>query len=126
MHNNPWIVDILLVLWNADPRTGMIEGELVWNLRILRHKPGVKRPEAFDATVRSCINHHTSQSAEWIKDGRRPENDILYSPKGKGSGTWAIKSRDRAIAKIIASLRITPEQLAAAVAEAREKLRKKP
>jgi Leu/Phe-tRNA-protein transferase len=83
---NPWIVDILLVLSHADPRTGMTEGDLVWNLRIVRNKPGVKRPEAFDAVVRSCINHHTSQSSEWIKDGSRPENDILYSPKGKGVG----------------------------------------
>jgi hypothetical protein len=125
MRNNPWIVDIILVLWNRDPRIGMTEGELVWNLRILRHKSGVKLPEAFDATVRSIINNHTSQSDVWRKNGERPEDDILHSPEGKGSGTWAIKRRDRAMAKLINNGYVTPEQLAEALAEVRNKLGKK-
>jgi hypothetical protein len=121
----PWIVDILLAVWDADPHRGMIKGDLDWNVRLLRHKAGLKLPQAFAETTQSTINHHTSQSEVWRKNGSRPDDDILYSPMGEKSGTWAIKHRDRAIRKIIASLRITPEQFAPLVDETRKKLGKK-
>ena len=94
-------------------------------MRILRHKAGLKLPQAFAETTQSTINHHTSQSEVWRKNGSRADDDILYSPLGEKSGTWAIKHRDRAFRKIIASLRITPEQFAALLDEAREKVGKK-
>jgi hypothetical protein len=60
-------------------------------VRILRHKAGLKLPQAFAETTQSTINHHTSQSEVWRKKGSRADDDILYSPLGEKSGTWAIK-----------------------------------
>jgi hypothetical protein len=60
----------------------------------MRHADHLPTPKAFTETVQSTLNHHTSQSKVWDKN---PENDLFYSPKGKGSGTWAVH-QDKAIA----------------------------
>jgi hypothetical protein len=125
MRTNPWIVDIILVLWDADRRTGTTKGVLDWNVRLLRHRAGLKLPKAFAETTQSYINHHTSQSMVWVKNGSRPDDDILYSPMGERSGTWAIKDRKRALLKVLTSLRITQEEFDALMAEISKKLGKK-
>jgi len=58
---------------------------------------GLPMPIKFEATVRSILYNHTSQSVEWKKPGAKPADDLFYSPKGKRSGTWALRSRERAV-----------------------------
>ena len=47
-------------------------------------------PQEFDRTIQSTLNAHTSQSQIWKKNGAKPSDNFFYSPKGKGSGTWAV------------------------------------
>jgi hypothetical protein len=88
-----WTADIIRVLSNARPYMSM--NELCQRLWVLRNNAGFKPPKAFIETVQSTLNHHTSQSMVWRKNGARPEDDLFYSPRGKGSGTWAVH-RDQA------------------------------
>jgi hypothetical protein len=48
--------------------------------------------------VQSTLNGHTSQSAVWVANGSRPEDVLFYSPRKKGTGEWALCSRDKAAA----------------------------
>jgi hypothetical protein len=48
-------------------------------------------PKAFDKTVQSVLNQHTSQSKVFRKKNKRANDDLFYSPKGKHSGTWALR-----------------------------------
>ena len=89
-----WTADIIRVLWAASPYM-LTREELARRLWVLRKNAGFKPPKAFIETVQSTLNHHTSQSKVWAKNGSRPEDDLFYSPRGKGSGTWAVH-RDRA------------------------------
>jgi hypothetical protein len=89
----PWVRDIIAVLY---PRPNGIRIErlvdALWGMR----EKSLPMPKEFGKTVQSCLNHHTSQSAVFIKNGTGPEDDLFYSPQGKGSGTWAVH-RERAI-----------------------------
>jgi hypothetical protein len=87
----PWVRDIIRVLWGAS-QTGLSMDRLVDNLWEMRKPSGLNMPRAFRKTVQSFLNQHTAQSSQW---NRRIEDDLFYSPKGKGSGVWAIH-RDRA------------------------------
>jgi hypothetical protein len=86
---NPWIVDIILVLWNVKPY--LITAELVRRLWTQRNKVGLKPPKAFAETVQSVLNHHTSQSDVWVKNGSGGgENRCLAFPQwvsALGNGT---------------------------------------
>ena len=61
----------------------------VWTLRKPKDLP---MPKKFEQTVQSAFNHHSAQSSVF-KSG--PEDDLFYSPGGKGSGYWAVH-RDKA------------------------------
>jgi hypothetical protein len=91
-----WTADIVRVL--SGHTTAMPMKELCRRLWALRNHSGLKMPKAFTETVQSTLNHHTSQSEVWRKNGARPEDDLFYSPRGKGTGEWALRSRDRAAA----------------------------
>jgi hypothetical protein len=93
--DNPWTRDIIRVLWEVD--TYMLFDTLACRLRELREASGLPMPIKFEATVQSILYNHTSQSVEWKKSGARPADDLFYSPKGKRSGTWALRSRERAV-----------------------------
>ncbi len=92
--DRPWVRDLIAVL---GPRTtGIDMDELVRTLWQMREKT-LPMPKAFRNTVQSRLNHYTRQSAVYWSKSARPEDDLFYSPKGKGSGTWAVH-RDRAAA----------------------------
>ncbi|HEX4077789.1 MAG TPA: hypothetical protein VHX61_02800 [Rhizomicrobium sp.] len=55
-------------------------------------------PKKFRETVQSALNQYTSQSNVFHTKGAKPEDDLFYSPKGKRSGTWALRSREAAVA----------------------------
>jgi len=82
--DRPWVRDIIRALWNYRSGTSMqrLTDEL-WAMR----QPELPMPREFKKTVQSFLNQHTSQSSQWNK---RAEDDLFYSPKGKGSGTWAV------------------------------------
>ena len=64
----------------------------LWHLR----KPsGINMPRAFRKTIQSILNQHTAQSSVWRDLGAKQDDNLFYSPRGKGSGTWAVY-RDRA------------------------------
>jgi hypothetical protein len=88
----PWVRDIIRVLWNY--RSGTSMQRLTDELWAMRKPLELPMPRAFKKTVQSFLNQHTSQSSQWNK---KPEDDLFYSPKGKGSGTWAVH-QDRAAA----------------------------
>lgn len=89
----PWVRDIIRVLWGA-PRDGVAMDQLVSNLWEMRKPSGLNMPRAFKKTVQSFLNQHTTQSSTW---NGRAKNDLFYSPRGKGSGTWAVR-QERAAA----------------------------
>jgi hypothetical protein len=92
--DNPWVRDIIRALWETD--TFLLKNTLVRLVGEMRQAAGLPIPEALDETVQSFLNAHTSQSAIWKKNGAKLEDDLFYSPKGKYSGTWALRSRERA------------------------------
>jgi hypothetical protein len=93
LHN--WIADIIRVL--SGHTTAVPMKELCRRLWALRNAPNVKMPKDFTQTVQSALNRHTCQSVEWRKNGSRQEDDLFYSPRGKGTGEWTLH-RDRAAA----------------------------
>lgn len=88
-----WVCDIIRVLWGR--RGGIHIDELVDNLAAIR--TGVPWPKRARETVQSALNHHTRQSSVFASRHGKPENDLFFSPHGKGSGTWAVH-RDTAAA----------------------------
>jgi hypothetical protein len=93
--DNPWVRDIIRALWDTD--TFLFFDTLVRRVREFREAAGLPIPEALNETVQSTLNAHTSQSAIWKKNGAKLEDDLFYSPKGKHSGTWALRSCERAV-----------------------------
>jgi len=89
--DRPWVRDIIRVLWN---RSSTSIQQLTDELRAIRRPAGLPMPRKFEHTVQSFLNQHTSQSTQW---NGKTEDDLFYSPKGKGSGTWAVH-HDRATA----------------------------
>jgi hypothetical protein len=92
-HNRSWTADIIYVLWNVSGRMHM--NQLVQRLRNIRKE--TKSLEQLTPIVQSVLNNHTSQSHVWAKNGSRPEDDLFFSPGGKGTGEWALH-KDRAAA----------------------------
>lgn len=89
--SRPWAYDISRVLW-ASRSVSM--HQLTRRLWELRNPAGLPMPKRFQRTVQSALNQHTSQSLVF---SGKPEDDLFYSPEGKGSGTWAVH-KDRAAA----------------------------
>jgi hypothetical protein len=81
----PWVRDIIRVLWNY--RSGVSMQRLTEELWEMRQPAGLPMPRRFTKTVQSFLNQHTHQSSRW---NGKSEDDLFYSPKGKGSGTWAV------------------------------------
>lgn len=82
--NRPWVRDIIRVLWNSSSTSMQRLTDELWATR----KPvGLPMPRKFTNTVQSFLNQHTSQSSQW---NGKSEDDLFYSPEGKGSGTWAV------------------------------------
>jgi hypothetical protein len=86
----PWTRDIIRVLSRRRPWLSM--SHLTKELWALRNPSGLPMPKNFTETVQSALNQHTSQSSRF---SGKPEDDLFYSPEGKGSGTWTIH-RERA------------------------------
>jgi hypothetical protein len=93
--SHSWTADIIRVLRNHT--TAMPMKELCRRLWEMRNHACRKMPKAFTQTVQSTLNQHTSQSEVWRKNGSRPEDNLFFSPRGKGTGEWAVH-RDRAAA----------------------------
>jgi hypothetical protein len=89
----PWVYDIIRVLWSrrAALHMNVLEQEL-WTIR----NPTLPMPKEFRKTIQSALNRYSSQSDIFLKQTRTPEDDLFYSPEGKGSGAWAVR-HDRAI-----------------------------
>jgi hypothetical protein len=89
----PWVYDIIRVLWprRAALHMNVLEREL-WAIR----NPTLPMPKEFRKTIQSALNRYSSQSHIFFEQERTPEDDLFYSPEGKGSGTWAVR-HDRAI-----------------------------
>jgi hypothetical protein len=83
--DRPWVYDIIRVLWGTKSFVSM--DQLCRELWAIRNPSGLPMPKEFNATVQSALNQHTSQSSRW---NGKAENNLFYSPKGKGSGTWAV------------------------------------
>jgi hypothetical protein len=89
--DRPWVRDIIRVLWN---RSSTSMQQLTDELWAMRKPVGLPMPREFKKTVQSFLNQHTSQSTQW---SGKTKDDLFYSPKGKSSGTWAVR-HDRAAA----------------------------
>lgn len=90
-HDRPWAFDIIRVLWGN--RSSVSVKRLCGDVWKLRNPSDLPMPKDFGRTIQSVLNKHTRQSSEW--SGKR-EDDLFYSPQGKGSGTWAVH-QDRAV-----------------------------
>lgn len=90
----PWTYDIIRILWPC--KSGLHMDNLERELWTLRNRT-LPMPKEFRKTVQSTLNHHTSQSKVFKNKRRSVDDDLFYSPRGKGSGTWAVH-HDRVIA----------------------------
>jgi hypothetical protein len=81
--DRPWVYDIIRVLWRRPD--GLSLQRLYRDVWDLRHPSGLSMPRAYEATLRSAINHHTRQSSSW---NHNPADDLFFSPRGRG--TWAV------------------------------------
>ncbi len=90
---HPWMRDLIAILY---PRpNGLTMEQLLRELEVIREK-ALPMPKKLRETVQSILNNYTSQSAIFQKRLAPVDDDIFYSPEGKGSGTWAV-NRDRAV-----------------------------
>ena len=88
-----YVIDIIRILQG---QIGIRKMDLDAALREKRVADQEPIPKAFDKTVQSVLNQHTSQSKVFRKKNKRANDDLFYSPKGKHSGTWALRSDERA------------------------------
>ena len=88
-----YVIDIIRILHG---QIGIRKMDLDAALREKRVADQEPIPKAFDKTVQSVLNQHTSQSKVFRKKNKRANDDLFYSPKGKHSGTWALRSNERA------------------------------
>jgi hypothetical protein len=93
---NPWVRDLIRVLWPYEQR-GRRRLRVIDDVERLRKASGLPMPSKLEHTVQSTFNHHTSQSTRW---NGKPQDDLFFSPQGKGSGSWAVH-RDRAAAWLL-------------------------
>lgn len=92
---NPWVLYLIKVLWPY--QSGLRRTIVMDRVRQIRAPKGLNMPKAFENTVQSAFNHHSSQSAVFAGRGAGEADDLFYSPDGKGSGKWAVH-RERALA----------------------------
>jgi hypothetical protein len=90
-----YVIDMIKILHGR--KWGVRKVDLDAQLLEKRTADGEPIPRHFDRAVQSVLNQYSSQSAEFRKKKRGPEDDLFYSPKGKFSGTWAVHS-ERAVA----------------------------
>ena len=86
------VEDLKSVLWPHGER-GLDISEVLKRLKRLRTEEGLPIPDKFDAGVRSAYNQHCIGYAAFEKRGLPPSKAPFYSPRGKGSGIWAINPR---------------------------------
>lgn len=94
-HDRPWTRDIIRVLWGTQSWISM--DQLTRELWAIRNPSGLPMPKNFGSVIRATLNLHTAQSKVYARIGKKPDDDLFYSPKGKHSGTWAVH-RERALA----------------------------
>jgi hypothetical protein len=90
-----YVIDIMRVLHGQ--KWGMRKVDLDAAVYEKRFVDGEPMPKKFSETIQSVLNNYTSQSLVFRKAGKTPEDDLFYSPKGKGSGTWALHSERAAL-----------------------------
>ncbi len=83
----PWIRDIIAVL--APHPNGLSMSQLLAALWAMRG-PALPMPEPFINTLQNRLSRYTAQSNMFWHKNPQPENNLFYSPGGKGSGTWAL------------------------------------
>jgi hypothetical protein len=88
-----YVIDIIKILNGR--KWGVRKVDLDGAVHEKRFTDGEPMPKKFPETIQSVLNNYTSQSLVFQKAGKGTEDDLFYSPKGKGSGTWALHT-DRA------------------------------
>ena len=86
------VEDLKSILW-PHGEVGLDISEVLKRLRRLRTEEGLPIPDKFDAGVRSAYNQHCVGYAAFEKRGLPPSKAPFHSPRGKGSGIWAINPR---------------------------------
>jgi hypothetical protein len=90
-----YVIDIIKILHGR--KWGVRKVDLDAALHEKRFADGEPIPKTFEKAIQSVLNQYTSQSNEFKKKNKLPEDDLFYSPKGKFSGTWAVHEQ-RALA----------------------------
>ena len=92
---NPWVRDIIRILMGSD--SGLHIENIEKELLVCRDV-NLNIPKKFRQTLQSCLNQHTSQSFVFLRKGSSDTEDLFFSPSGKGTGVWAIRSLARCTA----------------------------
>jgi hypothetical protein len=83
-----YVIDIIKLLHGR--KWGVRKVDLDDQLLEKRTADSEPIPKEFAKTIQSVLNNYTSQSSVFRNAGKEPQEDLFYSPKGKGSGTWAL------------------------------------
>jgi hypothetical protein len=87
--NHPYLLDLMEVLRPHGPR-GLARSIVLHTLERDRRTNGLPMPEKFEEAVQSVYNRYCVDSAVFKKRKVRPSDGLFYSPRGKGSGVWAV------------------------------------
>lgn len=90
---NPWVLDLIRVLWPYN-RFGLRRVDVIDRIRQMRRPKGLL-PKKSESAIQSAFNRYSEDSLVFQKSGMLSDEAIFFSPKGKGSGIWAVH-RDRA------------------------------
>ena len=90
---NPYVKDLIEVL--LPHQNGLSRRMVLHTLERKRKQAGLQIPEKFEQAVQSAYNQHSVDSTVFTKRGKPESDGLFYSPRGKGSGIWAVY-RDKA------------------------------
>ncbi|WP_234730215.1 hypothetical protein [Acidocella facilis] len=86
--DHPYVGDLIKVLRGY--RMGRPRIRVLEILESQRKEAGLPMPNAFEESVQSSFNRHSSDSKVFERNKKENELPLFFSPGGKGSGKWAV------------------------------------
>ena len=83
-----YVADLIRLLMPHE--RGLTRQMVLHDLERQRCKEGLPIPPTFEEAVQSSYNYFSVDSLVFKKRGGRRDEELFYSPEGKGSGRWAV------------------------------------
>ena len=90
-----YVADLIRLLMPHE--RGLTRQMVLHDLERQRYKEGLPVPPKFVEAVQSSYNYFSVDSLVFKKRGGRRDEELFYSPEGKGSGRWAVNREVAAV-----------------------------